>query len=133
MEIEDICFIVLLAAICVSLVLRYLIRRNIIKPSVISRIFYQDDESFINSWKKTRKKGLLKYIIKNIIFAVIMTGVVGMINSLYNPNRLSIISYLSMGVIVGLIFSISWSENKNKYNLLLKENFNNSDKCKVKS
>lgn len=125
MAIEDIGFIVFLAAICVSLVLRYLIKRNIIKPSVISRIFYQDEESFMNSWVKTREKGLLKYVLKNIIFATIMTGIIGMINSLYNPQGVAIISYLSMGVIVGLIFSISWSDNQNKYNLLLKENMKN--------
>lgn len=121
MAIEDIGFSILLAVICVSLVLRYLIRRNLIKPSIISRLFYQDDESFINSWRKAREKGLLKYIIKNIIFATIMTGIVGIINLSYKPSGLTIVSYLSMGIIVGLIFSISWSDNQNKYILLLKE------------
>lgn len=121
MAIENIGFIVILIGLGTSLTLRCLIKKNIIKPSKISRIFYQDDESFINSWEKTQEKGLLKYIIKNIIFATVMTGIMGIVSILYKPQGMTMFFYLSMGVIGGLVFSISWDDNKNKYNRL-KEN-----------
>ncbi|WPC43839.1 hypothetical protein [Clostridium sp. JS66] len=35
-----------------SLAFKYLIKKNIIRPSKISRIFYNNDENFIISWKK---------------------------------------------------------------------------------
>lgn len=121
MAIENIGFIVILIGLGTSLTLRCLIKKNIIKPSKISRIFYQDDESFINSWEKTQEKGLLKYIIKNIIFATVMTGIMGIVSILYKPQGMTMFFYLSMGVIGGLILSIFWDDNKNKYNRL-KEN-----------
>lgn len=49
-------FVVFFALIFATLIFEYLIRENIVKPSKISRIFYQDDEKFVNYWKKHKKK-----------------------------------------------------------------------------
>lgn len=123
MAIENICFSVLFAILGTSLIFRFLIKKNIIKPNKISGIFYQDDESFINSWRKTQEKGILKYIIKNVILMTVMTGILGTVSILYKPQGMTMFFYLSMGPIVGLVRSISWSDNQNKYNQL-KENYN---------
>ena len=118
MKIEDILFIVLLTFGVISLIFRCIIRKNVIKPSKISRIFYQDDESFINFWRKTQEKGILKYIIKNIIFKTVMTSILGIVSILYKPQGMTMFFYLSMGIVLGLLSFISWSDNQNKYNQL---------------
>lgn len=41
----------------ISPVFEFLIKRNKIKPNKVSRIFYEDDESFIKSWKKIKEIG----------------------------------------------------------------------------
>lgn len=136
MKIEDIGFIVLLAFVVISLIFRCLIRKNVIKPSKISRIFYQDDESFINYWRKTQEKGILKYIIKNIIYMTITFGIIDSVIILYKPQRqiLTLFNYLLICVISGLIGYVSWGDNQNKYNQLKEKenmenyNINNSDK-----
>lgn len=136
MKIEDILFIVLLTFGVISLILRCLIRENVIKPSKISRMFYQDDESFINYWRKTQEKGKLKYIIKNIIYMTITFGIVDSISIFYKRQGqiLPLFEYLLVCAISGLIWNISWGDNQNKYNQLKeKENtenyhINNSDK-----
>lgn len=126
MAIENICFVVLLVSLGTSLTFQCLIKKNIIEPSKISRIFYEDDESFINSWRKTQEKGLLKYIIKNIIYMTVMTSILGIVSILYKPQGMTMFFYLSMGVILGLLGFISWSDNQNKYNRL-KEKRNMGD------
>lgn len=110
--------IVLLIIFATNLTFQCLIKKNIINPSKVSRIFYQDDEGFVNSWKKTQEKGILKYIIKNTITMTIMMGIVGVITILYKPQSLTLFEYLSMGVILGLANSIFWRENQNRYNQL---------------
>lgn len=59
---------VFVAIAVTSLTFQYLVTTKKIKISKISKIFYDDDESFIKSWKKTQEKGMLKYIIKTIIY-----------------------------------------------------------------
>ena len=126
MKIETIIFFIVNLALLASLIYGFLIKKNIIKPNKISRAFYQDDEYFIDSWKKTREKGKLRYIVKNIIFTTVMMGILGVLSILYRPIGMTIFYYLSKGPILGLIGFISWSENQNKYNKL-KENMENDN------
>ena len=131
MKIETIIFFIVNLALLASLIYGFLIKKNIIKPNKISRAFYQDDEYFIDSWRKTREKGILRYIVKNIIFTTVMMGILGVLSILYRPIGMTIFYYLSKGPILGLIGFISWSENQNKYNKLKenmeKDNVNNSN------
>ncbi|WPC39659.1 hypothetical protein [Clostridium sp. JS66] len=115
-------FVIVLISITIVVILitfKYLIKKNIIKPSKISRIFYNDDEIFIDSWKKTQEKGILKYMIKNVIIETIAIGILGKVIILYKPEMGSLFVYLLTGIIAGLMLtSIYWSENQNRYNQL---------------
>ena len=116
-------FIVVISGL--SLILQYLIKTNKIKPSKVSRIFHNDDESFIRSWKKVKEKGMLRYIIKNIITYIIMMGIMGIFFTL---NKLSMYGYeqvqtvfvaLIMGGMFGLMNSlIGWGLNSDRYSEL---------------
>lgn len=119
--------IIFLSLFGISLTFQIFIRKNIIKPSKISRIFYQDDERFINSWRKTQEKGILRYVINNIIFMTVTMGIIGIISTVYKPQNQTLFEYLSIGVILGLVISILWGDNQNRYNRL-KENINNDNK-----
>ena len=122
-------FIVVL--ITISQIFKYLVTTNKIKISKISKIFYIDDESFIKSWGKTQERGLLKYIIKNIISMTVMTGIAGIVIILLYGYKQSKIfpDYLSMGVVFGLINSFMWGKNQDKYSRLEeKVNVNNDNK-----
>lgn len=132
----NICRIVLLAIIVINLTFavirltfKRLIGKNIIKPSKISKIFYEDDENFINSWRKTQEKGILKYMIKNVIVQTIMVDMIGKIIILYREQRGTQFWYLAIGVIAGLMLTfIYWSDNQNRYNQLKeKRNIENSN------
>lgn len=120
MGIDDIVLIILFTFLVISLIFRCLIKKNLIKPSKASRIFYQDDESFVNYWKKTQEKGILKYIIKQIIYMTITFGIITNVVILYKPERqtLTLFQYLTICVIGSLISYVSWGENQNKYNRL---------------
>ncbi|MBZ9626110.1 hypothetical protein G9F71_025220 [Clostridium sp. FP2] len=118
--------IVFLVAIPVlSLIIQYLIKTNRIKPSKVSRLFHDDDETFIKSWKKVKEKGILRYTIKIIICYTIMMGIIGIVFIL---NKLSMYGYeqsqtvfvaLIMGAIFGLINSlIGWVINSDRYSKL---------------
>ena len=126
MTIERIIFFSINLALLASLIYGFLIKKNIIKPNKISRAFYQDDEYFINSWRKTREKGIIRYIVKNIIFTTVMMGILGVLSILYKPIGMTMFFYLSMGPILGLMGFISWNSNQNKYNKL-KENMKNDN------
>lgn len=119
--------IILFTFVAISLTFQYLVTTNKIKTSKISKIFYTDDESFIKSWGKTQERGMLKYIIKNIISMTFMTGIAGIVIILYQrsvygfeQSQISQIfpDYLSMGVILGLINSFMWGKNQAKYSRL---------------
>ncbi len=122
----NICGIVLLVIVVTNLTFavtrltfKCLIWKNIIKPSKISKIFYEDDGNFINSWRKTQEKGILKYTIKNVIVETIMVDMIGKVILLYREQRGEEFGYLAIGVIAGLIItSIYWSDNQNRYNQL---------------
>lgn len=108
-------------------ILKYLVKRNKIRPSKISIIFYYDDESLINSWGKIKDKGMLKYIIRFSIYCTIYMGIAGIVFKLNNRNMfgfeqnqaifIALIIGLIMGVITGLM---RWHEFNNRY-IKLKE------------
>lgn len=124
MGISKIGFIIIFAFVVVSLTFQYLVTTNKIKISRFSKIFYNDDESFIKSWGKTQERGILKYIIKNIISMTIMTGIAGIIiilyqRSVYGYEQSKILpAYLSMGVVLGLMNSLMWGKSQAKYSRL---------------
>lgn len=126
MTIERIIFFSVNLALLASLTYVFLIKKNIIKPTKISRAFYQDDEYFIDSWKKTRENGLSRYIIKSIIFATVLTGILGIVSIFYKPQGMTMFHFLSLGPIIGLICCMSWRDNQNRYNKL-KENMENDN------
>jgi hypothetical protein len=128
-KIGNIGFIIFFASIFATLIFEYLIRENIVKPSKISRIFYQDDEKFINYWRKTQEKGRLKYSIQDAIFKIIIIGMIGAImNSvvilykLQSKMPLTLAPYLMAGFVFGLMnYFLLWDENQNRYNRLKKK------------
>jgi hypothetical protein len=104
--------IVFVPIIGISLIFRYLINTNKIKSNKVSRFFYYDDESFIESWKRTEEKGFLRYTLKNISITTFVMGVLGIFFLLnersmygYEQNKTLQVS-LSIGVILGLINSV---------------------------
>ena len=133
MGILKILVIFLVAILVIGLIFQYLIKTNKIKPSKVSRLFHNDDESFIQSWKKIKEKGMLKYTIKNSISYTIMMGIIGIVFIL---NKLSMYGYeqsqtvyvaLIVGAILGLMNSlIGWGINSDRYSRL-KEKAENRD------
>ncbi|MBZ9684977.1 hypothetical protein G9F72_001205 [Clostridium estertheticum] len=125
MGLLKILIIFLVAIPVLSLTLQYLIKTNRIKPSKVSRLFHDDDESFIKSWKKIKEKGMLRFTIKNIISYAIMMGIIGIVFIL---NKLSMYGYeqsqtmfvaLIFGAITGLLNSlIGWGINSDRYSKL---------------
>ena len=125
MQLLKILVVFLVVMPVISLILQYLIKTNKIKPSKVSRLFHNDDESFIKSWKKINEKGMLRYTIKNIISYTIMMGIIGIAFIL---NKLSMYGYeqsqigfvtLIIGVILGLINSlVAWGINSDRYSKL---------------
>jgi hypothetical protein len=104
--------IVFVPIIGISLIFRYLINTNKIKSNKVSRFFYYDDESFIESWKRTEEKGFLRYTLKNISITTFVMGVLGIFFLLnersmygYEQNKTLQVS-LTMGVVLGLINSV---------------------------
>lgn len=67
MEMLKILALFLIIYLVTSLLFKNLIKSNKIKSSKVSRIFYIDDEKFIENWKKNRKKGKFMYVLYNLI------------------------------------------------------------------
>jgi len=122
MGLLKILIIFLVAIPVLSLILQYLIKTNRIKPSRLSRLFHDDDESFIKSWKKIKEKGMLRFTIKIIIS---YTSAVGIIGIIFILNNLSMFGYeqnqtmfvaLIFGAIAGLLSAlIGWGINSDRY------------------
>lgn len=117
--------VLLLVYLVANLIFRYLIYIKKLKPSKLSRQFYSDDESFVKSWQSIQDKGILKYILKNIIISIVMMSIMGMF---YLLNKVSLYGYeqgqtlvvaLSSGFILGLISSlIGWGIQQERYSKL---------------
>ncbi len=97
----------------------YLIKRNKMKPNKVSRLFYEDDEDFINSYKKMVEKGMLKYMIENIIFLSIVVGILGVFYYYKNISFLgleqnkTIVAALAFGAAYGVINTlIDWHKKR---------------------
>jgi len=113
--------IVIVAFVIISLILEHLITTNKIKASKVSKIFYADNEGFIKSWEKTREKGMLIFVIKNVVISTIVMGIIGMyFLSSYGYDRSETLSdALLVGFNFGLIFSVlQWFVRKNRYKQL---------------
>ena len=114
-------FIIIGVVVAANLIFRFLISANIIKPSKISKIFYEDDESFIKYWGKTQEKGLLRFIIKNVIFWTIVVCVIILISKLIRHGLWQYQTWLETfgsGIMFGLIDSLVWMKNEDRYNKL---------------
>jgi len=134
---SEIILIAIVASIVISLICQYLVTTNKIKVSKISKIFYTDDESFIKSWGKTQERGLIKYIIINIISYTVIMGILGIVIILcqrngygYELRQQQLLDYLLMGVVLGAYNSLGWVKNKNRYNRLKEEDKVKSDNIK---
>lgn len=55
--------VLVIALFIISLIFRYLIKSNKIKPSKLSRLFYMDDEQYVKYWEKERRKGKVKFVL----------------------------------------------------------------------
>ena len=103
--------------------LEFLIKRNKIKPNKVSKIFYEDDESFIKSWKKIREKGMLRYTIKT---TTIITAIMSILVTFLILNKFSMYEYeqemlfivLIMGIFGLLISLLRWCINSYRYSEL---------------
>ncbi|MBZ9685617.1 hypothetical protein G9F72_004525 [Clostridium estertheticum] len=127
MEIVEIIIIVIFVTILViALILQYLITTNKIKPSKLSRQFWNDDENFIKSWKKTQQKGMLRYYLENII---IKTFIMGIISIIFLWNTFSVSGYEQRQIlVVAMLISdgiyclitplIEWGKYQNRYDKL---------------
>ncbi|MBZ9637487.1 hypothetical protein [Clostridium sp. FP1] len=133
MSIFKITVIVVVTYVVIALILRYFITIKKLKISKLSRLFYDDDEKFIKSWEKMKDKGVLKYILKNIVIGIVTMGIIGiffLLNkfTMYGyEQRQTLFVALFMGIIFGLINSLTqYIVGQDRYRQL-KEN------CKVES
>ena len=133
MSIFKIAVIVVVIYIVIALIYKYLISIGKVKPNKISRLFYDDDEKFKKSWKKTKEKGILKHVIKITIITTVMMGVMSIFlllneRSMYGEAQNQTLSTaLLIGVILGVINSLTqWSTGNYRYNSL-------KEKSKVES
>ncbi|MFT5875257.1 MAG: hypothetical protein ACI8WT_004239 [Clostridium sp.] len=95
----------------IYLILQFLIKKYNIKPNKVSRIFYEDDESFIKSWEKIREKGMLRYTIKTttiimVTLAILVVFPILVKFGMYEFNQQMLFDFLRMGGIFGLLISL---------------------------
>ena len=97
----------------------YLIKSNKIKPSKVSRIFYEDDEKFIKDWEKSRKKHKLKYVLYYFIINSIVILVTSIIYSVLAGSDFNLGAFF--GVLIGntIVLPFRWNRNEEKYYKLL--------------
>jgi formate hydrogenlyase subunit 3/multisubunit Na+/H+ antiporter MnhD subunit len=112
--------IFLIIYLVASLLFKYLIKSNKIKPSRVSRMFYMDDEKFIKNWEKRRKRGKFLYVLSNLIINSIVFLAVSIIYSATtasNFNKLTIPLPLFCGQLIGNIIGLPfrWNLNEIKY------------------
>ncbi|MBW9159117.1 hypothetical protein [Clostridium tagluense] len=113
MSIFKITVIVVVIYVVIALIFRYFITIKKLKISKLSRLFYDDDENFIKSWKKMKDKGVLRYILKNIVIGI---ATMGIISIFFLLNKFTMYGYeqrqtlfvaLFIGIIFGLINSLT--------------------------
>ena len=110
-----------IAVVAIALIFRHLIYIKKIKPSKLSRRFYNDDEYFMEYWEKILEKGKLKYIIKEIVFMCVLLCILSLTQfSMYGNQQILILFFdLVVGAISGFISSqIGWYKCQNRYRKL---------------
>ena len=107
----------------ICLIIQFLIKKYKIKPNKASKIFYEDDKSFIKSWKKISKKGMLRYTIKS---TTIITAILTILFTFIILNKFSMDEYkqqlfaiLRICVMLGFFTSLlRWCVNSFRYSEL---------------
>ena len=115
-------FVIIGVVVAANMIFRFLISANIIKPNKISKIFYEDDESFIKSWGKTQEKGILRFIIKNVIYWTAVVCVIILISKLIRHGWGQYQTWLETfgtGIMFGLINSLVWMNCEDRYNKIM--------------
>lgn len=113
--------IIVIAIIAISFIFQYLLRIQKLKPTKLTRIFYEDDESFAISWGKQQQKGVCNYVMKNIIIMTVMNSTCGVIFIFYKSYEYTqvLIIALIMGGIFGLLVSLlGWGRNQDRFSHL---------------
>jgi hypothetical protein len=112
--------------IAMSFVMQYLIKTNKIKPSKISRIFYDDDDNFIKSWGNIKMKGLTKYIIKEIITFVVVMEIIGLILNLnsrymygFEQNQTIVIALITGSILGAVNALLGWGVYNDRYKKII--------------
>lgn len=97
----------------------------------ILKLIYSFDEDFIIEWADTRRKGILRYMLRNIIITTAIMGIVGMFfllnkRSMYGyEQQQTIVVALSQGLVLGIILSLmQWGLGNDRYNRLKEKNHN---------
>lgn len=116
--------------VVIAMIFQFSIITKKLKPNKLTRLFYNDDEIFSKAWKRIKKKGILKYVLKNTIIMTVMMGILGILSlltkqSLYGEAQSQIMSNaLLMGVILGILFSLMlWFFGNDRFNGL-KQKYN---------
>jgi hypothetical protein len=122
---EDFVLIVLTVVISfIFPIFKFLIKKYNIKPNIVSRIFYEDDKSFIKYWKKIKEKGMLRYTIKTTTIIMVTIAILVVFPYLVKFgvsefNQIMLFYFLRAGGIFGLLISlVLWSANSFKYSEL---------------
>lgn len=117
--------VIIVVYLGMSLTFQYLITTKRIKGSKVSKIFYDDNESFLKSWEKIQAKGIFIHIIKTVIFTTVGMGIIRMIflstnHSSYGYEEgLTLWDNLLFGFNFGLLFSVfNWFVSKDRYRKL---------------
>jgi uncharacterized ion transporter superfamily protein YfcC len=113
--------ILVIAIIAISFIFQYLIHIEKIKPTKLSRLFYEDDDSFTISWKKQQQKGISNYVMKNTIIITVINSMSSVVSIFYKRYEYTqvLIGTLIMGVVFGLLISLFvWNRNQDRFNRL---------------
>lgn len=103
------------------------ITKNKMKPNIVSRLFYKDDTSFINSWKKTKKRGIIQWIIKDAIYSLlffggylwlISTSSFNIINDFKENKPIWLVMSIILIVLTVATAEMRWNKWEDKYNTL---------------
>ncbi|MBU3098940.1 MULTISPECIES: hypothetical protein [Clostridium] len=111
--------------IIMNATLGFLITENDIKPNKLTKLFYSDDESFIEFWEKRKEKGMLLHNLKNFIFLTAWYGIMGFVFFTQDNNIMYGHEHILLLCITTIIFSlissiIAWGQEYNRY-IKLKE------------
>lgn len=125
-------WIILALSIVLYFTLQYLIKSKKMKPSKLTRIFYEDDDNFIKRWEKERKKNKFIFFITTIgkFYSIYIIGFL-----LISGGDLSFILqkwHVFLGALTGCIIGapIGWAISEDKYIRLIESNSTNNDNLK---